>query len=310
MKETRRWIGWVALATVGLLVLSVSAVWALGDAQGGMPGSGMGGSGMMGGGMMWGALPGRGDAPDAWNAPYGPGMMRGYGIQGDRPYTNTLPYGPGMMGRGMMGGYGMMGGMMGGGMMGGSGMMWSGSPRLWGIEPLSVETAQSALEDYLAGLGDEDLAIGEIMIFENHAYAEIVERSTGIGAMEVLVDPVTLAVVPEPGPNMMWNLKYGHMAGFNMMGWGYGPWGSGRQADVTAEMPVDAEEAVQIAQRYLDRYLPGAQAEDEADPFYGYYTIHILRDGEPVGMLSVNGFTRQVFLHTWHGDLVTMVEEE
>jgi len=33
-------------------------------------------------------------------------------------------------------------------------------------------------------------------------------------------------------------------------------------------------------------------------------TIHILRDGQTVGMLSVNGYTRQVFVHTWHGDLV------
>jgi len=67
--------------------------------------------------------------------------------------------------------------------------------------------------------------------------------------------------------------------------------------------------AVEAAQRYLDTSLPGAKAEDKADPFYGYYTLHILRDGKTVGMLSVNGYTQQVFVHTWHGDFVEMSEE-
>ena len=39
------------------------------------------------------------------------------------------------------------------------------------------------------------------------------------------------------------------------------------------------------------------------------YTLDILRDGQTVGMLSVNGYTRQVFLHTWHGDLLDVAEE-
>ncbi len=51
-------------------------------------------------------------------------------------------------------------------------------------------------------------------------------------------------------------------------------------------------------------------ADEHADPFYGYYTLHILRDGETVGMLSVNGYSAQAFLHSWHGDFVEMTEEE
>ena len=42
---------------------------------------------------------------------------------------------------------------------------------------------------------------------------------------------------------------------------------------------------------------------------FGCYTVHILRDSQIVGMLSVNGYTRQVFVHTWHGDLLEMVED-
>ena len=46
------------------------------------------------------------------------------------------------------------------------------------------------------------------------AYAIVIERSTEIGAFELLVDPVNQSVFPEHGPNMMWNLKYGMMSGY------------------------------------------------------------------------------------------------
>ena len=235
-----------------------------------------------------------------------PGGMMGY-------YQSDAARGGGYLGRGGMMGGGMMGagplgaGMMSGGMMGGT--------SLYGLEPLTLAEAEAALNDYLASLGNDDLRLGEIMIFDNHAYAEIVEASTGIGAMEVLVDPVTRAVYPEHGPNMMWNLKYSPMAGFGMMGGMMGQFGSRSSGfglgrlEASAEMPVTAPEAVEAAQEYLDRYLPGSVADEHADPFYGYYTLHILRDGETVGMLSVNGYSAQVFLHSWHGDFVEMTEE-
>ena len=208
------------------------------------------------------------------------------------------PFGPGMMG-----GYGMMNG---------TGMMGGYAPGALGTsEPLSLEEAETAVKDYLEALSNNDLTVHEIMIFDNHAYAEIVEQSTGIGAMEVLVDPVTLAVYPEHGPNMMWNLKYSPMSGFGgcgMMGMmrGFIP---STGAEISAEMPVTPAQAVETAQRYLDAYLPGAHASDEADPFYGYYTIHILRNGKVTGMLSVNGYSAQIFVHTWHGNFIEMSEE-
>jgi hypothetical protein len=58
-------------------------------------------------------------------------------------------------------------------------------------------------------------------------------------------------------------------------------------------MPVTPEEVTQTAQCYLDAYLPEAQAEDDVDAFYGYYTIHVVRDSETIGMLSVNGYARR-----------------
>lgn len=227
------------------------------------------------------------------------GMMGG-------TYSNAQEYRQNSFnGSGMMGSGGMGSGMMGG--FSNSGLV--------STEPLSIEQAEGAVKDYLNQLGDENLEIKEVMIFDNHAYVEIAEKDTGIGAMEVLVDPVSLAVYPEPGPNMMWNLKYGMMSGYQhggMMGGmmdANGLWGSAKPQDTESSMPVSPDEAVSIAQQYLEQSLPGTQAGSEADVFYGYYTIHVERDGNIAGMLSVNGYTKQVFLHTWHGDFVEMSEE-
>jgi hypothetical protein len=53
--------------------------------------------------------------------------------------------------------------------------------------------------------------------------------------------------------------------------------------------------------------LSGATAAMDPVQFYGCYTLDFERDGAVVGMLSVNGFRGQVFLHTWHG---TFIEEQ
>jgi hypothetical protein len=144
------------------------------------------------------------------------------------------------------------------------------------------------------------------MEFSNGFYAQAVEKETGSGAFEILIDPLTGAVYPEPGPNMMWNTRYGHMGSRSgiMGGW----WGYGSQPPATGEMTVGPEAAVQAAQSYLDRVQPGLTADDHADTFDGYYTLHVLRDGQVVGMLSVNGVTGQVWYHTWHGDFVGMTD--
>ena len=174
-----------------------------------------------------------------WNT-YGPGwMMDGYASNDGRWY------GPGgMMNRG---GRGVgPGGMMGGG-YGPGGMMqdydYDGQS---GVEPLSVADTEEAVQDYLSYYNNDDLAIKEIMVFEDNSYAIIVEKSTGIGAFELLVDPGSKNVYPEYGPNMMWNLKYGMHSGYGMMGGG-GMMGNYRQPqDIDAEMPVSESEAAQF----------------------------------------------------------------
>lgn len=192
-----------------------------------------------------------------------------------------------------------------GGMMGGWG---NASPRDPSVPRLSLSQVDGKVADYLAlYYGKADLRVAEVMEFENNFYAQVQERSTGINAFELLIDPYAGNVWPEYGPNMMWNTKYGMMGPMGMMRGLI--WGGRTQA--TADMPIEPERAVQLAQRFLDSKHLGWTAEEEPDTFYGYYTIHSLdKDGTVQGMLSVNGYSGRVWYHTWHGQFVGMEESE
>ena len=266
---------------------------------------------------------------------FGPSMMNGYG------WNNDNAYGPG----------GMMGNGRGPSMMdsngnnnangyGPSGMMGNGGNMMNGygynnanLTPLTVDQTRVAAEKYLTNLNNSDLQIAEVMIFDNNAYVVVKEASTGIGAFELLVDPVSQVAYPEHGPNMMWNQKYsglnhdnmtlapgasagvggyGSMMG-GMMG-GYGNimqgWNSTTPLDVTSEMTVTPEQAIEYVQKYLDANITGATAATDPIQFYGYYTLDFEKDGKVAGMLSVNGYSGQVFLHTWHGTFIEETEYE
>jgi hypothetical protein len=196
--------------------------------------------------------------------------------------------------------YGEMtrGGMMGGAWMGSSGMMPSIVSS--SAEPLSLEDAAHAVEEYLQAVGLSEFEIGEVMIFGNHAYAQVVDE-LGYGAFEVLVDPVTQFVSLEYGPAMMWNIEFGMMGGRGgMMGGGM----MGGTLITASDETISADEAIDLAQNYLDRHLPALNADEHADAFPGYYTIHTQQDGETVGMLSVNAFSGDVWYHSWHGTFI------
>lgn len=211
------------------------------------------------------------------------------GTVGCRPPQPTPGYPPG----GMMG----LGGMMGpGGMMCPGGVMGPGGPYQSGGQRISIEQTIEIVEHYLHDRGDPDLEVEEIMEFEYNFYVEFSEKSTGIHAFEALIDPHTGDMYPEPGPNMMWNTKYGMMSG--MM------WGT---PSPSAPMTVTEEQAREYAQEFINGYLPGGKVE-EAERFYGYYTLHVVKDGEIYGMLSVNGYTGQVWYHSWHGPFLGMKE--
>ncbi len=176
---------------------------------------------------------------------------------------------------------------------------------------LSIDETENVVNEFLENYGKDDLAISEIMIFDNHGYAVITEISTGIGAFELLIDPVDKIVYPEYGPNRMWNFKYGMHGRSRMMGGHMGSfWVQRSTTDQFAlsTMQIDPSEAQDIAQNYLNESFPGAEVSDHLSTFYGYYTIDVERDSNIFGMLSVNGLTGQVFYHHWHGDFIEMVE--
>ena len=52
---------------------------------------------------------------------------------------------------------------------------------------------------------------------------------------------------------------------------------------------------------------PGTVA-DEVVAYYGYYTIMTTFDGKHYGMLSVNGYSGDVWYHTWHGMFISEVD--
>lgn len=161
----------------------------------------------------------------------------------------------------------------------------------------NMERATNIANRYLRSLNDPDLAIAEIMEFEQNFYVVYYEKSTRIGAFEMLIDKKTGRIFPEYGPNMMWNTKYGHGG---MMQGGPGGMMGGWTQPPSGEMPVDEDEAIRIAQDFLDQVYPGTVAEDP-HPFYGYFTLHVSKDGEIYGMLSVNSYTATVWYHNWHG---------
>jgi hypothetical protein len=217
-----------------------------------------------------------------------PGMMWGGGCSGWQGSFNG-GYGPGMMGSGR-----------------GPGMMYNN--RDWDDDcamvegytaptsgQISIEDAQKAVERYIQDW-DGKLEIAELMEFEENHYAIVREHDTEIGAMELLVDKTTGIVGPEMGPNMMWNARYGMHRRGGMM-------------SLSAETnSISEDKAIEIAQAWLDENMPGVTAEEHADEFYGYYTVHTIKDGEIEGMLSVHGSTGQVWYHSWHGAFIQMIE--
>ncbi len=252
-----------------------------------------------GGGMMGGFGPGGMMGGPGYNGNYGPGMMGN-----SQGFSGTVPFGPGGMMGNFFNGEGGFAGMMGGGMMVNPNNAFYIAP-----QPLSIDEARTILQTYLASLNDPNLQVVDIMIFDNHAYAQIVEKDSGLGVLEVLVDPTTKTVYPEMGPTMMWNQKYGMMSGYGrygMMGGMMGGFGFNGQAQPNTQPPaltVTPEQAVAAAQSYVDANFAAANltVDEHTDAFYGYYTLHVQRDGQTVGMLSVNGFTGAVWPHTWHG---------
>ncbi len=231
----------------------------------------------------------------------GGGYGTGYGYN-NPPYTTQpgataqtpssqyyQPVYPFMFGGGMMGrlgnGYGF------GGMMSGYGYS---APYTYNGSPLSINTASTIAQNYVSSIGNPDLVVKQVEEYSANFYVQVNEKSTGHGAFELLISKYTGSIYPEMGPNMMWNTKYGMMRG-GILGGIFGT--------PTTTMTITAAQAQTDAQQYLNTYIPGTTTGD-VTTFYGYYTIEVLNGTTPYGMLSINGYSGQVWVHTWHGTFI------
>ena len=244
-------------------------------------------------------------------APYGTniGITTPYGT-----YANGM-MGGGRMGGGMMGGYGYgygtttpptYNGQYGPGCPGMNGYAGS-TPPTQGTA-ITIDKAVDIAKTYLTSVNTPDLAIDEVEEYTQNFYVLFYEKSTGFGAFEMVIDKYTGSIYPEMGPNMMWNTKYGTahgITGGGMMGGGMmGGYGYGTQ---TGPITVTVDQAKTNAQQFLNANYPGTTV-GSIDTFYGYYHVDVLQSGTTYGMLSVNGYTGQVWYHTWHGAFIQEAE--
>ncbi len=215
----------------------------------------------------------------------GGGMMGGYGSGYNNPgaaapnnqyYQPVYPFQFGGGCHGRFGGYGAT------------------APYTSNGAPLDITTAKTIAENYVASTNNPDLAVKEVEEYQANFYVQVTEKSTGNGAFELLINKYTGSIYPEMGPNMMWNTKYGMMRG-GILGGLFGT--------PTTSMTVTATQATANAQQFLTSNIPGTTTGD-LTTFYGYYTVEVLNSTTPYGMLSVNGYTGQVWFHTWHGAFV------
>ena len=90
-------------------------------------------------------------------------------------------------------------------------------------QTITIDNAVQLFENYLTRLGNPNLALHQVEEYTNNFYASYYERNTGIFAFQMLIwKPGSIwtggmmgngmmsgFVMPEPGPNIMWNTKYG-----------------------------------------------------------------------------------------------------
>lgn len=211
----------------------------------------------------------------------GPGMMNTPG--------NNYGYGSGMMGNqssqmgpGMMynqsGNYGYGPGMMGSMMTGN--MMAVYYPK---SKPITQDVALKNMENFSRQYGS-NTEVEDFMVFSINYYAVVKDTASGQDIAEILVDRYSGAAYSEPGPNMMWNTRYG----------------AGRVQNGSSGYDLAA--AKKLTEDFLIGYLPGSQIQ-ESHAMPGYYTFDFGRN-ETEGMLSVNAYNGQIWVHTWHGSYI------
>ena len=193
-------------------------------------------------------------------------------------------------------GYNDNGGCYGCGGCGRHGGYWGcGTAPIYGTSttPLTISQAVAVANEYLTSLNNPNLAIANVQEYAVNFRFSLYEKSTGAGAYEMTINKYTGSVYPGMGPSVTWNTKYGIINGILTV----------YNATATTTMPVTAAQAQSFAQQYLSTVMPATTVGD-ATTFYGYYNVEVLSGGNTYGMLSVNGYTGQIWYQAWHGSFI------
>jgi hypothetical protein len=159
--------------------------------------------------------------------------------------------------------------------------------------PLTISQAVAAANEYLASLNNPNLAIANVQEYAVNFRFALYEKNSGVGAYEMTINKYTGYVYPGMGPSVTWNTKYGIVNGVLTI----------YNATAKATMPVTAAQAQSFAQQYLSTVMP-ATTVGNTTPFYGYYNVEVLSGGNMYGVLSVNGYTGQIWCQAWLGSFV------
>lgn len=197
--------------------------------------------------------------------------------------------GAGAAPRGMMGGPGYGSGMMGGpgyGMMGGGvrGVLpgWENLQKL--DKALTVDTAKERVASALKDWGYAELVVDTVAEYQGGFYAVAKDRASGKAALELYVDAdygtVTAAGVAG------WNTKYGRS-----LAW---PLASGRT--------ITADEAKNLAQRWIDGTRTTVKYELKVVELPGYFSVQLYDGAKLSGLMAVNAYTSQVWYRGGRGD--------
>lgn len=212
-----------------------------------------------------------------------------------------------------------MGGGMGGGMgnsqdpgnmgsMGGTTLTSGGKAYRPDGTMLKIEDATALAAAFMNSLGNSALALDEVEEWEFNYYVVVKEAAPShYKAFQLIIDKWSGFIMPEPGPNMMWNQKYSGM--MNTMTDGMPGHMNRRDRKITdPTFTTTPEAATTAANQFLkQRFARSLVVAGPPDVFFGYYNFDVndAATGAKYGMLSVNGTTGQVWYHTWHGGFVT-----
>jgi len=119
---------------------------------------------------------------------------------------------------------------------------------------------------------------------------DLEETDTGMGAFQLIIQPVSGNVRFESGAGMMWNTKYG------------------RRAMMDVEIPENTltmEAAAAQAQQALKEESADLSIDPAGVAFHGYYTYEYQVDGKTAGLISVNAEDGDYWFHNWLGNFIS-----